>query len=120
MNKTIRFVMKKNCRAKTRDLMESVGWLEIDELAIFHSLLMMWRVVRLNAPRYFEDKIKLENDNELSTNIPRLQNTASGFRWRTVTLWNGMSSELRSELSYPRFKRNLKKWIIKRRPPNVV
>ena len=44
MNKTIRFVMKKNCRAKTRDLMESVGWLEIDELAIFHSLLMMWRV----------------------------------------------------------------------------
>ena len=93
MNKTIRFVTKKNRRTKTRELMEAVGWLEIEELSIFHSLLMMWRIVCLNSPRYFENKITENENNELNTNAPRLQNTESGFRWRTVKVWNEMGAE---------------------------
>ena len=121
MNKTIRFVLNKSRRTKSSELMTAVGWLDIYELSKFHSLLLMWRIVRLNSPRYFENKIKIEKDNRLSTSTPRIQNTESGFRWRTVISWNEMSPELRQELSYPRFKRNLRKWILKCRPPkNVV
>ena len=118
MNKTIRFMTNRNKRTKSRELMTLVGWLNIHELTKFHSLLLMWRIVRLNSPRYFENKINVTNDDKLSTTIPRLQNTESGFRWRTVTWWNEMSQELRRELSYPRFKNKLKKWILKCRPPN--
>ena len=119
MNKTVRFVKNKGKRTKMRELMTSVGWLDIYELSKLHSLLMMWRIVRMNSPRYFENKIEIDNENKLSTSHPRLQNTDSGFRWRTVSLWNELSPELRAELSYPRFKKQLKTWILKSRPPEM-
>ena len=118
MNDTVRFIKNKNRRTSTRPLMELVGWLDIKELVDYHSLLMMWRILRIKKPKYFENKIKIENDEKISTSFARLKNTESGFRWRTIPKWNSLSLELRKENSYPRFKRNLKKWILKQRPPN--
>ena len=64
------------------------------------------------------EKLRLEENDLIADQYTRLQNTRSGYRWRTIPLWNSMSVELRAELSYPRFKRELKKWILKARPPN--
>ena len=38
------------------------------------------------------------------------------FKWRKVAEWNDLSMELRSELNFLKFKRELRREIIRRRP----
>ena len=93
MNNAIRFATGMHKRTNTRTLMEAAGWMDIRELAQFHSLLMVWRIIRLNTPSYLADKITVEPDNTISTKNPRLMNTSTGFRWRIIPLWNSLSRE---------------------------
>ena len=118
MNNSIRFVMGMGKRTKTRILMESANWLDIHELEELHSLMLMWKVVRLNSPQYMADRIEINEENLISTQYPRLQNSLRGFRWKSTAQWNNMDPELREELSLPRFKKNVRRWIVNRRPPN--
>ena len=113
INDTVHFVTNKNRCTSTRTLMELVGWLDIHEIMIFHTLIMTWRIIRLKTPSYLFEKIKMEEEEKISTLEPRLQNTENGFRWRSTFLWNSMSLELRQEKYYPRFKKLLKLWIMK-------
>ena len=57
MNNTIRHVTGLHKRTSTDVLMRAVGWLNINELVIFHSLLLMWRILRLNTPKYLAEKL---------------------------------------------------------------
>ena len=112
MNDTVMFVKNKNKRTSTRALMNLVGWLDIKELINFHTILMMVRILHLKSPRYFVDKIKLEEDNTISTSSPHIQNTDSGFCWRSIALWNSLNLSLRQEKSYPKKKKKKKKLFI--------
>ena len=116
MNNAIRHVTGLHKRTSTDVLMREVGWLDIRELITFHSLLMFWRIIYLKTPRYMMEKLNVQDDISISPQFTRLQNTRMGFRWRTIPLWNSMNLELRTEKSYPRFKKNLKNWILKNRP----
>ena len=117
INDTIRFVTDMNRCTSTRTLMESVGWLDIHELMIVHTLLMTWIIIRLKTPSYLSEKINVGDDEKISTSEPRLQNTENGLRRRSIVLWNSLNLELRQEKLYPRFKKRLKIWIMKQRPP---
>ena len=55
-----------------------------------------------------------ENDN-LDVKITRIQHTNQGLRWRAHEIWNQLPDHLRSNQSYPSFKRQTKKWIIEQR-----
>ena len=118
MNNSIRFVTGYGKRTKTRKLMEAVNWLNIHELEKFHTLLLTWKIVRMNTPQYMSEKIKIDQENKISTSKPRLQNTMRGFRWKSIKYWNDLDTDLREEMSLPKFKRNIRKWIINQRPPN--
>ena len=102
---------------KKKTFIESIDWMDIQELIEFHSLLFTWRVLRRNTPLYLREKFQLNTDNTINTPIPRLMNTEKGYRWRVISQWNNMDTELRGELSFPRFKKSLKRWIMSRRPP---
>ena len=118
MNDAARFVFNKNRRTSTKDLMQAMGWMDVHDLTDFHTLLLTWRILRLNIPRYLAEKFSRIEDDKIATEKPRLKNTEKGFRWRSVSLWNSMIPSLRQEKSYPRFKNQLRKWILKQRPPN--
>ena len=53
----------------------------------------------------------------LVTNIPRLQNTALGTRWRMKDEWNRLPLPLRQMNSLPRFKLRTKAWLKGLRTP---
>ena len=96
MNNTIRHVTGLHKRISTDVLMISVGWLNIQELVIYHSLLMMWRVLKLKTPRYMAEKLSMEDDDLIAPQYTRLQNTRSGYRWRTIPLWNSHESRAKN------------------------
>ena len=117
MNNAIRWATGGGKRTKTLELAKSVNWLTLDEMTKLHTLTFTWKIVNLRKPRHLYDNINLEAGNNLTTTIPRLQNSESSLRWRMCKLWNEMNYEMRNMKSLPRFKRTLKSWIKSKRVP---
>ena len=115
LNDTARFVSNRNRRTKTLDLMRYCKWLTITEMRDYHSLLLMWRTVRENAPKHLSDKVNLTDDDYLETTHPRLLTTAQGFRWRTVQLWNSLPADIRGEETLTMFRKNIRRWLEEQR-----
>ena len=106
-----RFVTGKNRFTRQSDLMIDCRWLNVEELAKYHSLVQLWKTLRWGKPEYLESKLQEEEEEYISTDIPRLKLTAGSFRCKTVRNWNSMNVNLRCEQSLGRFKLELKKWI---------
>ena len=115
INNTARFVTGWGRRTSTMDLMTECQWLTARELVLQNSLLLMWKIVRLDSPSSIKEKIQLVDEGKLSTSVPRLLHTSQGFRWRSVIEWNKLPTTLREQLSLPTFKKELGKWILSKR-----
>ena len=116
LNDAARFVCRKvGRRTSSSILMSECSWLSIKEMTDFHSLTLMWNTVRTSSPKGIAVKLTIDNEGLITSSIPRLQHTTFGFRWRTSTLWNQLSREIRCELSLPRFKTLTKRWILAQR-----
>ena len=48
----------------------------------------------------------------MSTQPVRLQITATSYRWRVISHWNSLSTEIRGNKLVPSFKCAVRKWII--------
>ena len=110
-NKIGRWVTGANRKTKTISILENCGWLSIKELTSYHSLIQLWKLLRIHKPSNMANKFSLDEDNIVSTTAPRLLFTTNGFRWRTTTTWNQLPEDLRTTLSLPVFKRRIKTWI---------
>ena len=93
-----RWVTGDSKRTRIITILENCGWLSIREMAKYHSLVQLWKLVRLNKPSTMSEKIHLENENLVRTNTPRLMFTSDGFRCRTTNSWNQLSGNIRSTL----------------------
>ena len=73
----------------------------------------------METPRYLREKMEIDNQGTIVTSVPRLKQTSLTFRWRTIQTWNEMSTDIRTEMSLPAFKRATKRWILElRTQPN--
>ena len=115
LNDTARYVNNWNRRTKSLDLMKYCNWMTIVEMRDFHSLLLMWRVVRTGAPKHLSDIVNLVDEDYLETSNPSLMTIAQGFRWRTVQLWNTLPGDLRSEDTLKNFKKSINRWLMEQR-----
>ena len=110
-NKIARWVTGQSKKTKIVKLLEECGWLSIREMARYHTVVQLWKIVRLNRPLILTEKFNLTDDNRILTTIPRLQFTYEGFRWRASDQWNQLPDDLRGIKSLPAFKRRVKVWI---------
>ena len=115
INRAARFVTGLHKRTSTLTLMNACNWLPIAELVNLHSLISMWNVPHRQIPRQLYDEITTDNEMIISTSAPRLLMVAHSFRWKTVGLWNQMGQEIRTQLSLPKFKKMVKKWLKEQR-----
>ena len=105
LNNTARFVTGMGKRASKKALMNACGWLDINEMIVYHSLSQMWRIVHLQVPLHIHRKLNINQDFHIETTIPRIKNTESSFRWKNVAIWNQLSDEMKSMQSLPVFKK---------------
>ena len=115
MNKVARFIMKANKWTKIITLMEHCNWLLNGELADYMSLIAMWNYVYNNSPESLADSITIDDRKLLTTNPPRLQTISSGFRHRTIAVWNTLPETIRENSSRKSFKKQTRQWIVEQR-----
>ena len=117
-NMAARFVM--GCGRSTRqsDLMTHCKWLNIVEMTEYYSVLQFWKTLHYDRPHYLRDKLQIEDDDFLSTDIHRLQLTSNAFRCKTTLRWNALSRDLRVENTISIFKSGLRRQITERRQPH--
>ena len=118
MNMAGRFVIGGRRTTPKVELMNTCKWYDIVERTEMQSLIQMWKIARWKIPEYMSDKIKLEDDNRITTTIPRLQLTSNTFRWITTKKWNELPDQLRGETSLKCFKSGLKRLMADRRRPD--
>ena len=109
VNNSARYILNGARRWKTDRLMAEVNWLRVDEMMEFHSLLTLWKIL----------KFVIGDDWRISTSSPRLQITASAFRWRSRELWNRLPDNIRLLDNISVFKKHLRTWIVGRRSQNI-
>ena len=116
-NKAARWVTSSPRRTSTRKLLKDTDWLSIQEMTKYHTLVQLWKIVRLQKPQTMTELFTMNNEDLITTTIPRLQFTMQGFRWRSVDTWNLLPAEVRITQSLPKFKRQVKKWMKSLRNP---
>ena len=117
LNKCARIVTGRPRKTRTRQLMIDCNWLYFSELVKFHSLLTLWKMLRWKQPHHLSRDFSLSDKNLVEMERGRLLITRRSFRHRSVSDWNGLNENLRSMLSFPQFKRELRKHIIETCPP---
>ena len=108
MNQVARWVTNKGKKTKISTLLETTEWLSIRETTRYQSLIQFWKILHLRKPKFMTNLIQLDNRNNATTSLPRLQFTTHGWRWRTTDDWNLLDQEIRDTASLPTFKRKLK------------
>ena len=115
LNNTARLITNKGRRTSTIELMTLCNWLTVGEMSQHSSLQLLWKTIRLGAPKAMKDKFLLNQDNTVSTQEPRLLHTSWSWRCRAANLWNCLPDHIRATQSLPKFKSLTKNWIVSRR-----
>ena len=95
INKSARLVLKTSRLTSTKKLMTETGWFYATEMALYHTMLLTWKLIRQGTPEYFSDIIVVEDEDYLTTRAPRLKITATRYRCICVTQWNRLPDEIR-------------------------
>jgi hypothetical protein len=123
-NSAARMILGRGRRAKMGEILKTLGWLSVRQLAIHHSLIHLWKTVRERRNIHFQTRIRGESDlarprRDLMDGRldyrdgTEMQIVRNGWRWRSVMDWNRLPENLRTEPKLPNFKRKLKDWVIK-------
>ena len=115
LNRAARFILDKPKKTRQTELMSQCNWLNVNKLTRYHSLLQMWKVIRLQVPKYLVDRFSVDGEDMVDTNPPRLQLTVTSWRCATSESWNNLPTILREERSMRCFKKCLRRQIIDER-----
>ena len=119
-NRAARLVTKLGWFTPTETLLTQCGWLSVNQLVCYHTLLQIFKTRKDKVPTYFYEKFsnnfprntRLGNSNRI--NLNKTINSQLGernFTTRGIGLWNNLPVELRQLSTLPGFKSKFKKWI---------
>ena len=97
-----------------RDTMYSkLGWLTINQLVFFHSVVAVYNIRKSQEPEYLSSLLSQDN---IRKNIIIPHSTLSlarkSFCYRSAESWNIVPEQIRSLEKIASFKRELKKWTL--------
>ena len=115
MNKAGRFVTGMGRTARGKDIMVQCDWLNVRELASYHTMVQFFKTIRWGAPNAISTRVEIDDDLLVATERPRLLLTKGAYRVQAVSQWNNLPGTLRNETSISRFKVSLKRWLKERR-----
>ena len=126
-NKTLRLRSKLGRDTPTSMLLSSTSELSVHQLTAFHTLMLIFKVVTSQKPRYLAERLQLRkpiegqvfNHRLLNTiRVPNVQLSASksAFFVRGASLWNMLPLVMRSGMKLVTFKKELRKWILEQIP----
>ena len=111
-NKAARIVTNSPPRAKRSDMFDKLGWLTVNQLAMYHTLLTVYKVRQASEPEYLSEVLNKDSRNGRIV-IPntRLTLAKKSFTFRGSSDWNALPLDVRSSRKTGRFKTGTRKWI---------
>ena len=133
-NKAARIVTKCGKRTPIKSLLNQCGWLSVSQLGIFHSLVLVYKILKTRSPQYLYSKLSgVQGSTHYKTrfiqNLNENQNIVLGpdsqaesdlarrsFKYRASKQWNMLPIKLRQAETVKDFKSQLKTWIMRNVP----
>ena len=119
-NKVARVVTKLDWSTSTAVLLNQVGWLSVNQLIFYHSVLQIYKVNKAQTPKYLDSMFSwtyIYNTRQAVGGVirlvgkPRLDVTKNSFRWRAANQYNQLPAEIRRCQTLASFKTNAKTCI---------
>ena len=119
-NRAARIVTGKDWFTSVKTLLLQCGWLSVNQLIIYHSLILIYQVKNSRKPQYFSEQLNagFSRETRLATSDGirlrqrnRLSLNKSGFRFRASQQWNSLPVDVRRSKNVQSFKQNLRAWI---------
>ena len=120
-NKVARVVTRLDWSTSVKELLKQCGWLSVNQLIFYHSVLLVYKVRMSKTPRYL---YKMHNswsyqyrtrqaDSGLIKLMgkPRLDITKNSFKWRSASQFNQLPHEIRKLENILEFKSKTKTLI---------
>ena len=111
-NKAAQLVTHSPPRASRNPMFDKLGWLTVNQLVRYHTLLAVFRIRRSGEPEYLAES--LCNDNcfgKIIVQNTRLTLAMKSFKVRGSCQWNALPAELRNFENIRDFKKQVKVWI---------
>ena len=112
-NKAAQLVCHAPPRTKRSLLFNKLGWLSVNQLISYHSMLTLFKIRSSKEPEYLSQFLCNDSRN-LRIVVPNqdLTLTKNSFSFRASDQWNQLPIQLRKEVKIGTFKKDVKKWII--------
>ena len=112
-NKAARIVCQVPSFAHRSPLFKKLGWLTVNQLVTYHSLVVLQKIRLSREPEYLTGLLTRESRNgRIMVTNTHLGLALNSFCYRGPNEWNNLPSFLRSETNIRTFKRELKTWIL--------
>ena len=108
-NKAAQIVLNFPPRTSRNLMFDKLKWLTVSQLIAYHTAITVYRVRLSKSPEHLANLLCRENHNgHIILKNPKLQVYKDSFIFRGGILWNKLPRELRSCLTFPKFKSDLK------------
>ena len=122
-NKVAQVVTRRDWSVSTtKKLLSQCGWLSVNQLAFYHSILQVFKVRQSREPRYLYSMHnswsynfttgQAENGLIRVVQKPKLEQTRESFRWRAANSYNQLPTNIRTCTKVEQFKKMVKAWIM--------
>ena len=111
-NKAAQMVTRSPPRTKRHQMYDTLGWLTVNQLIVYHTLLAVYRVRLTGEPEYLAKSLCRDNINgHIMIKPTRLSLLQKSFKFRGACAWNELPCTVRSLPNIASFKKALKSWI---------
>ena len=119
-NRAARLVTKSDWRTSSASMMNQIGWLNVRQLTVLQSLMIIFKTNRDRKPVYLYNKIsnKFAVNTRLGANngikdTRRYKSTiaSQSFTPRSIKHWNSLPNNIHTESNIVKFKSKLRAWV---------
>ena len=111
-NKAAQIVTRSPPRAHRDSMYDSLGWLTVNQLVVYHTALTVYRIRQSKEPEYLAEQLQVDNRNGRVI-VPncKLVLTQNSFCMRGADTWNMLTHNIRGLKKIGQFKAEVKRWV---------
>ena len=111
-NRAARIVLNLPPRSNRNSMYERLGWMSVQQLIVYHTLLAVHRIRKSKEPEYLASSLLRENyRGNIIVENSRLGLYKNSFVPRGSILWNKLPGDLRNIDKIGNFKKELRNWV---------
>ena len=110
-NLAMRWITSAGRGTSVKTLLTNTGWLSVNQLTIYHSILQYWKIQKFTTPKRNMEHLEFSRN----TNA-RIDLTSGVWSRRVLGVWSLLPRGYKTQEKISSFKKLIRKWIIENVP----